>query len=470
MAKMMMSPLIFVVVVVFVLQILSPTHNNYYTTASAATLKWKSSSDEYPPTPADDWASLVEAVLKETSSSSSPSYHGEEEGEGVMMMMQLEDENHPLREVYTRWHKWAHHHCHHNDEKKKKESEHDDGGEQQQPPPPPATRFHTWAKNAMYVIERNKELRNDPTKEYRLGLGYLADLTHEEFLNTRLGVNDDAGRARLAAKVHLPPDGSFEPAPKHFGGTSVDWRKEPRQAVTSVKNQKQCGSCWAFSAVAAVEGVQALATNAFPAVSLSEQELLDCDTKRDMGCGGGIMDNAFAWIESNGGLDTYSDWTYEAKRDYAPPPAGERPNPFKPRKVLCDATRVRRDAATIDGHEDVKPGSEVALMKAVAKQPVSVAIQANHLDFQLYSGGVFSDVNCGTQLDHGVLLVGYGTDYDVNGTDYWIVKNSWSDKWGEDGYIRLATGVAPRGMCGIASMASYPLKNTTTVLEAALAA
>ena len=184
-----------------------------------------------------------------------------------------------------------------------------------------------------------------------------------------------------------------------------------------------------------MEGITKLSNGKL--VSLSEQELVDCDTSgTDQGCEGGLMDDAFEFIISNGGL------------------ASESKYPYNGVDGTCSEKKSASSAAQITGYEDVPANSEKALLKAVAHQPVSVAIDAGGKDFQSYSGGVFTG-ECGTELDHGVTVVGYGTAED--GTKYWLVKNSWGSSWGEEGYIRMQRDVdASEGLCGIAMQASYP--------------
>lgn len=210
---------------------------------------------------------------------------------------------------------------------------------------------------------------------------------------------------------------------------TVDWRTIG--AVTPVKNQGQCGSCWSFSTTGAMEGAYFIKTGTL--VSFSEQELVDCDHV-DQGCNGGEMDDAFEWIHNNSGLCSEDSYPYSSA-------AG------KCKK--CQPVKNSR----VSGYVDVAP-SEEALMAAVALQPVSIAIEADHRSFQFYSSGVYSG-DCGTNLDHGVLLVGYGSE---NGKDYWIVKNSWGDTWGNSGYIYVGRGTAQEGgECGIELSASYPI-------------
>jgi len=209
---------------------------------------------------------------------------------------------------------------------------------------------------------------------------------------------------------------------------AVDW--VTKGAVTRVKNQGQCGSCWAFSTTGALEGAYQIAGN--PLTEFSEQELVSCaSSSGNQGCNGGLMDDAFKWVSKNG-LCTESSYPYAGKLNTC--------NSKDCKAVVtCDA----------EAH-DVPEGDEEALVSAIAKGPVSVAIEADKSAFQLYKGGVLDSVACGKQLDHGVLAVGYGAD---DGKDYYKVKNSWGATWGEAGYIRLARN---KNMCGIAQSASYP--------------
>ncbi|CAA2974088.1 vignain-like [Olea europaea subsp. europaea] len=286
-------------------------------------------------------------------------------------------------------------------------------------------RFNVFKANARYVHNFNKQ-----DKPYKLKLNKFADMTSHEFRSVYAGSKIKHHRMLRGSQGN----GTFMYANVESVPPSVDWRK--KGAVTDIKDQGQCGNCWAFSTVVAVEGINQIRTNNL--VSLSEQELVDCDNTENQGCNGGLMDSAFDFIKKNGGITTEKNYPYTAKDG------------------RCNYKKENSAAVTIDGHEDVPANDEDALLKAVANQPVSVAIDAGGSDFQFYSEGVFEG-NCGTELDHGVAIVGYGTTLD--GTKYWIVKNSWGPEWGEKGYIRMERGVkAKEGLCGIAIEPSYPIK------------
>jgi cathepsin L len=253
-------------------------------------------------------------------------------------------------------------------------------------------------------------------------MNQFGDLTNEEFALQFLGTKIDA-----SSIVQEDPFSD----PLFVGDTPVDWRT--KGAVTPVKNQGQCGSCWAFSTTGSVEGAWFLSKGNL--ISLSEQNLVDCSSAQgNEGCNGGLMDSAFQYIIDNKGIDTEASYKYTA------------------RDGTCKFNK-NTIGATISSFKDVQAKSEPSLQSAIAMKPVSVAIDASHSSFQFYSSGVYYEKACSpTQLDHGVLAVGYNTQ---GSTDYYIVKNSWGTSWGQQGYIWMSRN--KNNNCGIATMSSYPV-------------
>jgi len=286
----------------------------------------------------------------------------------------------------------------------------------------------------IYKANKNKiAAHNAKGLSWTLGMNQFGDMTGYEF---SLYVKRGAGggfvpqpESERQTKVHAPATCS-----------EVDWVE--KGAVTPVKNQGQCGSCWSFSTTGGVEGRSFV--NKGVLVSLSEQELVDCDT-RDNGCGGGLMDYGFRYIEENNGLCATTEYPYVS---------GSTQKRGKCNKSQCDR---RWDAIT--NYVDVPRNDQAALESALCDGPVSIAIEADQSTFQFYSGGVLTADGCGKQLDHGVLLVGMGYDSQVN-SEYWKVKNSWGSHWGEDGYIRMCRNCGKNsgaGQCGLMQSASYPV-------------
>jgi len=281
-----------------------------------------------------------------------------------------------------------------------------------------------WMTNDEYI-----DRINDANKSYQLGHNQFSGMDEFDFIQYVIKNPIIQSAQQTSSSIYnttvLP--------------SSIDWRNEG--AVSSVKDQGQCGSCWAFSTTGALEGIYAIQTGKL--VSFSEQQLVDCDTLRnggkDHGCHGGLMENAFSWISKNGGLCTEGDYPYLSGR-------GETQSCQTECRVVPNSR--------IESWVKV-PCTDEGLMTAIAHQPVSVAIEADQRDFQLYKSGVFTG-KCGTTIDHGVLAVGYGIE---NDQEYYLVKNSWGTTWGDQGYIKLAKGSEynnGQGQCGILLGAGYP--------------
>lgn len=285
------------------------------------------------------------------------------------------------------------------------------------------TRFTVFKSNLLNILVHNMDI----SQNFTLGVNQFTDLTNDEFKsyvhNSVSGPITGYGCKEFSSSAVNAP-------------ASIDWRA--KGAVTSVKDQGQCGSCWTFSATGAVEGIWAISGHQL--TNLSEQELVDCAQGRDYGshgCSGGMMDGAFKYIKEYGqcSLDEYPYTSGVTKTE------GD-----------CQSCKP---VAEIMGCQDVAAYDQLSLKAAVAQQPVSIAIEADTVYFQSYKSGVLDSTKCGTNLDHGVLIVGYGEE---NGLKYWLVKNSWSSSWGDNGYVKILRSESTNdaGICGIALMASFP--------------
>lgn len=279
-------------------------------------------------------------------------------------------------------------------------------------------RFEIFKTNMDKITEHNKG-----DHSWTMGITQFSDMTPEEFKSY----------VSCGSLKHKPSNTIFD-APKDSNVTaaSIDW--VTKGAVTPVKNQGQCGSCWSFSTTGAIEGRSFISSGKL--ISLSEQDLVDC-SKQNSGCNGGLMDYAFAFVESNSGLCSETEYPYKAQQHW----------------------RCMENGCTkydpISNYADVR-SSTSALEAACNDGPVAIAIEADQEAFQQYESGVMTG-SCGASLDHGVLLVGYGTE---GSDDYWKVKNSWGSDWGDSGYIKLCRNCGAnngQGQCGILLSASYPI-------------
>ena len=286
-------------------------------------------------------------------------------------------------------------------------------------------RFNIFQSNFFNIISHN----SDSTQNFTMGVNQFTDLTADEFRTKFIGGSDRHAVGSYGCSLFSSSDTSSIPL-------SIDWRQ--KNSVTSVKDQGQCGSCWAFSSTGAVEGAWAISKGQL--IDLSEQELVDCATGISYGsdgCNGGQMDGGFKYVIEHGQC-LLSEYPYTS---------GVSKTGGKCQK--CSAV------VKLSSCSDVKSKDQVSLKVAVAQQPVAIAIEADTRYFQSYSSGVLDAATCGTNLDHGVLIVGYGTE---NGENYWLVKNSWSETWGEQGYVKIlrSDSTNDAGICGIAMEPSFP--------------
>jgi len=287
-----------------------------------------------------------------------------------------------------------------------------------------AHRFATFQDNYVFIVNWNA----DSTQTSTVGLNEYADLNTAEFSALKGCLNIKKG-ASTANAVHVDENITAIPA---------SWNWNTQGAVTPIKNQGDCGSCWAFSTTGSLEGLNFLkGPQKGTLLSFSEQQLVDCSSSYgNQGCNGGLMDDAFKYVIAQG-IEQESQYPYTAVTGTC-------------KYNKADVTMVNT------GYTDVTVDSQTALLTAAVTQPISIAIEADQPVFQLYTGGVITSKSCGTSLDHGVLVVGWGAS---GSQDYWIVKNSWGESWGLSGFVWiLRTTTAGPGICGLASMPSFPTR------------
>lgn len=292
------------------------------------------------------------------------------------------------------------------------------------------SRFTVFSANLVSIQEHNAQ-----NFSYSLALNQFSDLTAAEFKTQYFGYSKPVRDEETNLGLHTHNGEALPDA--------VDW--STAGAVTPVKNQGQCGSCWSFSTTGSLEGAAKLATGNL--LSFSEQQYVDCAPFPNKGCGGGSMDFGLRFAKDHD-LCLEDSYPYEGQNKAC-------------RSAGCT---VGLHKGTVKGVKsvaripEVVPATQAAMQSAVAQQPVSIAVDAGKL--QSYSSGVIDQ--CGTALDHGVLAVGYGS---LDGTKYWKIKNSWGQPWGMDGYFLLKRGGGGKGMCGMLMDASYPViaSNTMTV-------
>jgi len=273
-------------------------------------------------------------------------------------------------------------------------------------------RILIFAENLNEIASHNSNTHN----LYSLGLNQFSDLTNEEFQSLYLDPLEED--SKVSAPLRYLDISNV--------ADSVDWRE--KGSVSDIRDQGSCGSCWAFGSVSALEGLHHIKTGSLEL--LSEQQLVDCSgSYGNMGCSGGLRDAAFKYI---------IDFGIERRADY----------PYTARDDKCKYNESKTISFQITGYVSV-PLDQAQLVAAINQQPVSVGVCAS--TWQSYSKGILT--NCCTSINHGVGAIGYGSE---NGTDYFLVKNSWGNGWGEKGFIRVLRTASGTGTCNIAGRAYYP--------------
>ena len=291
------------------------------------------------------------------------------------------------------------------------------------------TRFFVFRNNFVSILAHNADFNQN----FTMGVNQFTDLTPEEFKDQYIGGFKSAGdlKSEVGSYGCKSFSSSASGSPK-----SMDWRD--KNVVNPVRDQGQCGSCWAFATTANAESVWAISSGEL--LDLSEEFLVDCASGVgyfNMGCNGGQPDSAFKYMINNGQC-TESSYPYKAGVT----------------KTAGTCQTCADSPVKFSNCYDVAPKDQISLMAAVSNQPVAIAIEADTRYFQSYSGGILDSADCGTSLDHAVEIVGYGSE---NGQDYWNVRNSWADSWGEQGYVRIkkTSSVNDIGICGLAAEPSF---------------
>ena len=285
------------------------------------------------------------------------------------------------------------------------------------------TRLENFTNTHNFINEINAS-----NMTHTAGHNQFSDWSHAEY-KQMLGY---AGRA----------EGETVRAPTVFAETntdSVNW--VDAGAVTPVKDQGQCGSCWAFSTTGSLEGAHYVATGEL--LSFSEQQLVDCAGLKygNLACNGGLQTAAYKYYEADNKAELESVYPYFSGTTM--------------KKGTCAYDSSSTTAVTVSDYLAVTPNSPAQMQAALTTQPLAVSIEADKLVFQTYKTGVLNSTKCGTSLDHAVLAVGFGTEA---GQDYWLVKNSWNTTWGDQGYIKLAI-VDGEGICGVQMEPLAPTTN-----------
>jgi C1A family cysteine protease len=294
--------------------------------------------------------------------------------------------------------------------------------------------FENWVSNHKFIEETNSKFL-----DYSLKHNQFSGMSQDEF-KSYMGFARNSleyHRRQTKKQLNVFSDKEYNELP-----SNVDWRISG--VVTPIKDQGQCGSCYSFSNTGSLESAYAIKYGSI--VSLSEQQIVDCSQTKyggpNYGCDGGMISETMSWIGKYGGLCLEEDYPYISGATRV--------------SSNCKKSCKQMNETKIISFTSIQPNSDLAMMSALVHQPVSIAIEADQREFQFYSGGVFTGT-CGTNLDHAVILVGYGTD--KNSLDYYILRNSWGTSWGDQGYMYIARGSKynnGRGQCGSLMEGSFP--------------